>query len=138
MYFLGSTILIIRKAFGRKIERADKNEDKYNLYKREFNTIAKLGVIMGVFWITEFISTAIGIEYGDNDTCYAQLALDIPNLLAGFLIFLVTVFKKPVYLGLKRKANDLTSGVWKTQDRTGISNVYSDSGTEMKAVSTSK
>ena len=49
MYFLGSTILIIRKAFGRKIERAEKNEDKYNLYKREFNTIAKLGVIMGNF-----------------------------------------------------------------------------------------
>ena len=46
----------------------------------------------------------------------------------------MTVFKKPVYLGLKKKAGELTSGVWKTQDRTGVSNIYSDSGTEMKTV----
>ena len=43
----------------------------------------------------------------------------------------MTVFKKPVYRGLKKKATELTSGVWKTKDRTGASNVYSESRTEM-------
>ena len=42
---------------------------------------------------------------------------------------MVTVFKKPVYRGLRKKATELTSGVWKTTDRTGVSNVYSESGT---------
>ena len=41
----------------------------------------------GVFWIGEFISTAIGIEKCDirgcsKANCYIQLVLDIPNLLA--------------------------------------------------------
>ena len=44
--------------------------------------------LTGVFWIGEFISTAIGIEhcgeYGvcSDAICYTQLVLDIPNLLA--------------------------------------------------------
>ena len=49
----------------------------------------------------------------------------------------MTVFKKPVYLGLRKKAGELTSGVWKTQaERIGVSNIYSDSGsgTEMKII----
>ena len=41
----------------------------------------------------------------------------------------MTVFKKPVYKGLRKKAEELTSGVWKTTDRTMTSNVYSESGT---------
>ena len=47
MYFLGSTMVIIRNAFKRKQERAEDNKEKYKLAKREFNTIAKLSVIMG-------------------------------------------------------------------------------------------
>ena len=47
MYFLGSTIAVIRKAFGRKQTRAEDDVEKYNLSKREFYTIAKLGVFMG-------------------------------------------------------------------------------------------
>ena len=43
--------------------------------------------LTGVFWIGEFITTAIGIEhcggYGCSEAiCYTQLVLDIPNLLA--------------------------------------------------------
>ena len=48
MYFLGSTSVIIRNAFKRKQERAEDKEEKYKLAKKEFNTIAKLGVIMGI------------------------------------------------------------------------------------------
>ena len=47
MYFLGSTGLTIRNAFARKHERVEDKKEKYKLAKREFNTIAKLGVIMG-------------------------------------------------------------------------------------------
>ena len=45
-------------------------------------------ITTGVFWIGEFISTAIGIQYCDKYTgcspavCYSELVLDIPNLLA--------------------------------------------------------
>ena len=49
MYFLGSTMMIIRNAFQRKQQRAEDNKEKYKLAKREFNTIAKLSVIMGNF-----------------------------------------------------------------------------------------
>ena len=44
--------------------------------------------ITGVFWIGEFISTAIGLEWSTVEegytaaVCYSQLVLDIPNLLA--------------------------------------------------------
>ena len=54
MYFLVSTTVTIRKAFGVKHDRVKaegkKEEEKkarYKLAKREFNTIAKLSVIMG-------------------------------------------------------------------------------------------
>ena len=48
MYFLGSTGVTIRNAFARKHERVEDKKEKYKLAKREFNTIAKLGVIMGI------------------------------------------------------------------------------------------
>ena len=54
--------------------------------------------LTGVFWIGEFISTAIGIEHCDagigcsKAICYTQLVLDIPNLLA------VLKFIKSLYL----------------------------------------
>ena len=48
MYFLGSTSVTIRKAFKRKQDRAEDLKEKYKLAKIEFNTIAKLGVIMGI------------------------------------------------------------------------------------------
>ena len=58
MYFLGSTIVTIRNAFGRRHERVKaegkKEEEKkarFKLAKREFNTIAKLSVIMGGYFI---------------------------------------------------------------------------------------
>ena len=97
MFFLIATIVIIRRQFGWRQGRATDGEAKSDLAKTELVIITKLAVIMGnminnlykistfttgVFWIGEFISTAIGIEYGHHDTCYAQLFLDIPNLLA--------------------------------------------------------
>ena len=48
MFFLGSTAVTIRNAFQRKHERVEDKKEKYKLAKREFNTIAKLGVIMGI------------------------------------------------------------------------------------------
>ena len=57
MYFLGSTMVIIRNAFKRKQERAEDNKERYKLAKREFNTIAKLSVIMGnSFWAINSIT----------------------------------------------------------------------------------
>ena len=57
MYFLVSTTVTIRKAFGVKHDRVKaegkKEEEKkarYKLAKREFNTIAKLSVIMGRYF----------------------------------------------------------------------------------------
>ena len=57
MYFLGSTIVTIRNAFGRRHERVKaegkKEEEKkarFKLAKREFNTIAKLSVILGRYF----------------------------------------------------------------------------------------
>ena len=54
MYFLVSTTVTIRKAFGVKHDRVkaegkkeDEKKARYKLAKREFNTIAKLSVIMG-------------------------------------------------------------------------------------------
>ena len=48
MYFLATTGVTIRNAFKRKHERVEDKKEKYKLAKREFNTIAKLGVIMGI------------------------------------------------------------------------------------------
>ena len=48
MYFLGSTTVTIRNAFQRKQARAEDLKERYKLAKREFNTIAKLSVIMGI------------------------------------------------------------------------------------------
>ena len=48
-YFLGSTMGVIRNAFINKKRRAEDRKEKWKLAKREFNTVAKLGVIMGNF-----------------------------------------------------------------------------------------
>ncbi len=103
MIFLAYSVVVIRSGFKWKHENAKDAEAKYKLAKRELHTIVKLGVIMGnyflniptlfrihhcsgVFWIGEFISTAIKIEYCVGSCsrliCYAQIILDIPNLLA--------------------------------------------------------
>ena len=104
MFFLIYCVVVIRGGFNWKQENAQDGEQKYKLAKRELKTITRLGVIMGnflflnfhtffknfykgVFWIGEFISTAIGIEYCTalgcrTLVCYAQIILDIPNLLA--------------------------------------------------------
>ena len=105
MSFLGYSVVVIRRGFKWKHENAKDAEEKYKLAKRELHTIVKLGVIMGnyflniqtlyvhihncsgVFWIGEFISTAIKIENCvggscSQEICYAQIILDIPNLLA--------------------------------------------------------
>ena len=50
MYFLGSTTVTIRTAFTGKHARAEDKKERYKLFKREFNTIAKLGVIMGRYF----------------------------------------------------------------------------------------
>ena len=50
MYFLGSTAVTIRTAFRGKWERAEGKKEKYKLAKREFNTIAKLSVILGRYF----------------------------------------------------------------------------------------
>ena len=100
-FFLIHSASIIKGGFRWKKERASKSK-RYRLAQRELHTIVKLGVIMGnitkycnifgfhpctgVFWIGEFVSTAIGIEYClvgcSNVVCIAQIILDIPNLLA--------------------------------------------------------
>ena len=48
-YFLGSTMGVIRNAFINKKRRAEDRKEKWKLAKKEFNTVAKLGVIMGNF-----------------------------------------------------------------------------------------
>jgi len=59
-------------------------------------------VLTGVLWIFEIISSYVGIV-SDYDHCYARLFLDIPNLLAGLVIFLATVCRLEVYRGIKAK-----------------------------------
>ena len=50
MFFLGSTAVTIRTAFEGKKGRAEGKKEKYKLAKREFNTIAKLSVILGRYF----------------------------------------------------------------------------------------
>ena len=106
-----------------------------------------------MFWVLELISTGIQSEYNRNEHCILLLVLDIPNLLTvnlyllmqlsvhnahvvqGLLIFLVTVAKKPVFLGLKEKATTLVSqasGVYPRE--TGMSDVSMSEGTEMRSL----
>ena len=103
-----------------------------------------------MFWVLELISTAIQSEYDRNEHCVLLLVLDIPNLLTvnlyllmqlcapvvqGLLIFLVTVAKKPVFLGLKEKATTLVSQASGVYPRdTGMSDVSMSEGTEMRSL----
>ena len=104
-----------------------------------------------MFWVLELISTGIQSEYNRNEHCILLLVLDIPNLLTvnlyllnaalcthvvqGLLIFLVTVAKKPVFLGLKEKATTLVSQASGVYPRdTGMSDVSMSEGTEMRSL----
>ena len=49
MFFLVSTSVHIRGGFRKKQKRAEDLKEKYELAKREFISIAKLGVIMGKY-----------------------------------------------------------------------------------------
>ena len=56
----------------------------------------------GIWWIFDLITTYLAWKQDDHN-CALNFILDTPNLLAGFLIFMVTVFKKSVAMGLQDK-----------------------------------
>ena len=47
MYFLCSTVATIRDAFKQKKKMAEDEKARFKLKRREYNTIVKLGIIMG-------------------------------------------------------------------------------------------
>ena len=79
-------------------------------------------IIAGIPWILVLVTSIITHEKGFKKTCYLIIGLDSVNLfevgtklipvalycpLQGFLIFLVIVAKKSVFLSLKEKARSL-------------------------------
>jgi len=128
LYFFIATLKKVVDGFsGQKANlKSQGKDDKKTIWetnKKQFLTISRLLILMGVWWIFELVTTAIDVEYGTNgpsDTtlCYLNLALDMPNLLTGLLIFLFTVTKTPQYMSLKEKA----SGILFSTTDTSLSN----------------
>merc|ERR1719318_1531648 len=59
--------------------------------------VAKISVIMGIPWILDVISAATAHSQGHSKTIWSRLLLDIVNLLAGVLIFIILICKKSVW-----------------------------------------
>jgi len=86
-------------------QRIRMNQEKFeeaSAWRQEFEVIAQLFVITGIWWIFELITTYLTWRE-DLHNCALNFILDTPNLLAGFLIFMATVFKKSVVMGLQEK-----------------------------------
>merc|ERR1719495_742418 len=55
---------------------------------KDFCSLPKLFIIMGIPWITDIISSIVLHTYGSSDSFWLCLVLDTPNLLMGPLLFL--------------------------------------------------
>jgi len=142
MIFLTITISSLYKGWQNqerllKITGKDNQNDlkqRFEKLKGQLGIVVRLFIIMGVPWIFELISSGLAAEHGFDETCLWRLALDMSNLLAGILIFLVIVAKKPVLLGLKAKASGFTRSIYPSQANNSISNTKA-TDIEMKSVS---
>jgi len=119
LIFLGLTVKYLLEGFRNKAKLTKTKTgggeslwEKFTRLKEQFGVIFKLFIIMGVPWIFELVTSVIAAESGYDKTCGIRLVLDLANLLAGILIFLVTVSNKTVYSSLKSKATELTSGIY--------------------------
>jgi len=127
--FLVLTLIKLREGFKNiedDIKSQGRNETPEEVKRRlwgQFMTVARISILMGVFWVFELISIALTVEYDENDFCYVKFILDTPALCTGLILFLFTVAKKPVYRGMKQKASGLfTSESETTKNRTKSTN----------------
>eukprot|EP00092_Neocalanus_flemingeri_P030860 GFUD01033514.1.p1 GENE.GFUD01033514.1~~GFUD01033514.1.p1 ORF type:complete len:712 (+),score=129.88 GFUD01033514.1:89-2224(+) len=145
MFFLGATVHSLYKGWQNqakllKITGKDQENDlkaKFQKLKDQLAIVVRLFIIMGVPWILELVSSAIAAEHGFDETCTVRLCIDMANLLAGVLIFLVIVAKKPVILSLKAKASGITSSIYPSQASSLGGNTKA-TDIELKSVSVSE
>jgi len=77
--------------------------------RRNFSLFIKLFFILGFHWTADLLSTALAVEHGWQETFYIQFFLDLVNLFAGVLIFLVLICNKAVLGRIQKR-------VWRDTD----------------------
>jgi len=138
MAFLGITIKSLyagwqnqaklQKIMGK--EQENLLRAKFEKLKEQLTVVIRLFIIMGVPWIFDLVSSVIGHEHDiDDASCNIIMGLDTINLLAGILIFLVIVAKKPVLIGLKEKASS-----WRISQVNSSTSNTKETDLEMKSV----
>jgi len=76
--------------------------------KHNFRQVSSLFFLMGIPWVTEIIGELSDIS------CWATVLLDVVNIFAGPLIFLVLIVRKEIWVSLKniikRRAEEFSRG----------------------------
>jgi len=65
-------------------------------------------------WIFEIVSSILG-DWNYGDSCYTRLVMDVPNLLAGFIIFMASFTQS--YSGIKRNVMKLRASKISTEEK---------------------
>jgi len=71
--------------------------------RHQFSLFVKLFFILGFQWSADLLSTALSVEHGFDETFFVRLFLDLVNLFAGVLIFIVLICNKPVLKRIKQR-----------------------------------
>jgi len=94
--------------------------------RKNFLIFLKLFFILGFLWIADLITAAIAAEHGFDKTFHVRLFLDLVNLFAGVLVFLVLICNQSVLGSLWRrirnkKGHSNTGGIQMTVDQEKLS-----------------
>jgi len=95
LVLLGLTIAHLMKA-------PDGAGTKRQNIKTNIGRFFKLFIILGFYWTGDILSTALGLEYGQEKTCGFRIFADLTGLFSGVLLFLVLVCNKQVLRTLCR------------------------------------
>ncbi|XP_025197944.1 G-protein coupled receptor Mth2-like isoform X2 [Melanaphis sacchari] len=99
LMFIHTAIMIVKHMRDAKVLRGSESQKNVDHEKRRFMLYLKLFIVMGVNWLMEIISWALGSD-GPAILWYIT---DIGNCLQGVLIFLIFVCKKRVLNLLNKK-----------------------------------
>ncbi|XP_012265831.2 G-protein coupled receptor Mth2-like isoform X1 [Athalia rosae] len=100
-FFISTSVKMIQQNRNAKLQLNSADSQRHDDNKLWFGLYLKLFVVMGISWSTEVISWAW------ESPQYIWYVTDMVNALQGLLIFFIFVWKKKIWLSLKKRFKNL-------------------------------
>jgi len=98
--------------------------------KQRFSIVVELFFVMGLTWIAEIASWAIGWGLGTKVVWVSSVVFDITNALQGFIIFVIVVMKSRIIRSIKRFILGLPSPSFQSSTKKQVSRKHQDGGSQ--------